>query len=252
VSGVDGYRQETYGDAFADVYDEWLTTSAANGGHAAEFLAGLAPGGRALELGVGTGRVALPLAARGVAVHGVDASARMLDKLRGKPGGPDLPVTLGDLAEVPVAGPFDLVYVAASTLFCLPDQDTQVHCVQSVAERLRPGGHFVVEAFVPDLTRFNAQQRVEARGVALDRVRLDVARHDPVAQTVVSQQVVIDATGTRLYPTVVRYIWPSELDLMCRLAGLTRSGRYGGWRHEPFTATTPTHVSVYSLVDDVA
>jgi SAM-dependent methyltransferase len=245
VSPVDGYRQETYGDAFADVYDDWLTISGPTTGPAVEFLAGLAGGGSALELGVGTGRIALPLAARGVAVHGVDASPRMLEKLRGKPGGAQLPVTLGDFAEVPVPGEFDLVYVVASTLYCLSNQDTQVHCVRNAAARLRRGARLVVEGFVPDPARFNQHQRVEARGVDLDRVRIDVARHDPVRQTVISQQVVVDAGGARLYPTVVRYIWPAELDLMCRLAGLRLEGRYGGWSQEPFTAASATHVSVY-------
>jgi SAM-dependent methyltransferase len=244
---VDGYRQETYGDAFADVYDSWLTLSAGSAEPASALLADLAgAAGTALELGVGTGRVALPLAARGIAVHGIDASPRMVDRLRDKPGGADIPVTLGDFAEVPVPGTFDVVYVVASTLFCLPDQDTQVHCVRNAAARLRPGGRFVVEAFIPDPTRFDRHQRVEARGVDLDRVRLDVARHDPVRQTVVSQQVVLGADGVRLYPTVVRYIWPAELDLMCRLAGLRLEGRFGGWAREPFTAASPAHVSVYS------
>jgi SAM-dependent methyltransferase len=246
VSRVDGYRQETYGDAFADVYDEWLTVSAGAEDPASSFLAELAGGGgSALELGVGTGRIALPLAARGVAVHGVDASPAMLDRLRAKPGGTELPVTLGDMAEVPVPGAFDVVYVVASTFYCLSNQDTQVHCVQNAVARLKPGGSFVVEAFVPDPTRFNRHQRVEARALDLDQVRLDVARHDPVSQTVISQQVLIGATGMRLYPTVVRYVWPAELDLMCRLAGLRLAGRYGGWHREPFTAASPTHVSVY-------
>jgi SAM-dependent methyltransferase len=242
---VDGYRSETYGDAFADVYDEWLTLSA---GPAATLLAELAGAdGAALELGVGTGRVALPLAGLGVAVHGIDASPRMLQRLRDKPGGADLPVTLGDFAEIPVPGPFDVVYVVANTLFCLPDQETQVQCVRGAASRLRPGGRFVVEAFVPDLTRFDRHQRVEARGLDLAHVRLDVARHDPVRQTVVSQQVVIGDAGVRLYPTVVRYVWPAELDLMCRLAGLRLEGRYGGWAREPFTAASQVHVSVYGM-----
>jgi SAM-dependent methyltransferase len=191
------------------------------------------------------GRVALPLANQGIAVHGIEASPRMLERLRAKPGGTDLPVTLGNMAEVTVPGPFTVVYVVASTLFCLPDQDTQVHCVRNAADRLSPGGRFVVEAFVPDPARFNHHQRVDARGLDLHHVRLDVARHDPVQQTVTSQQVVIDERGVRLYPTVVRYIWPAELDLMGRLAGLRLEDRFGGWDREPFTAASPAHVSVY-------
>ncbi len=246
----DDLPPHAYGDAIADVYDELMDTagSAPAAQAAVHFLARLAgAAGSALELGIGTGRVALPLAARGVAVSGIDASARMVQRLRGKPGGADLPVTVGDMADVAVPGPFDLVYVVASTLYCLPDQHRQVACLRNAATRLRPGGHLVVEAFVPDQTRFDRGQRVEARAVTAGGVRLDVARHDPVTQTVFSQQVAITADGIRLYPVQVRYIWPAELDLMAKLAGLTLAQRGGGWSGEPYTAGSGTHVSVYRL-----
>jgi SAM-dependent methyltransferase len=197
----DNLPPHAYGDAIADVYDELTDAGAYGPGTqaAVDFLARLAgAAGTALELGIGTGRVALPLAARGVAVTGIDASARMVAQLRAKPGGADLPVTVGDMAEVVVPGPFDLVYVVASTLYCLPDQNRQLTCLSNAAGRLRPGGHLVVEAFVPDPTRFERGQRVEARAVTADGVRLDVARHDPLTQTVFSQQVAITADGIRL------------------------------------------------------
>ena len=220
----DNLPPHAYGDAIADVYDE-LTNVGAYGlatEAAVDVLARLAgEAGTALELGIGTGRVALPLAARGVAVTGIDASARMLARLRAKPGGADVAVTVGDMAEVAVPGPFDLVYVVASTLYCLPDQNRQLTCLSNAAGRLRPGGHLVVEAFIPDPSRFERGQRVEARAVTAD--------------------------GIRLYPVQVRYIWPTELDLMARIAGLTLVRRGGGWSGEAYTAASATHVSVYRL-----
>lgn len=241
-----GYTAQTYGDAFADLYDEMVVNPvmAANAQPAAEFLASLAPHGRALELGIGTGRVALPLAALGVEVHGIDASEKMIARLRAKSGGADLPVAVGDFADVAVPGEFDLVYVVFNTLFALTSQDDQIRCLANVAARLRPGGRFVVEAFVPDLTRFNRGQRVEAINIDTGQVRLDVSSHDPLTQRVTVQQVLIGEAGIRLLPVLLRYAWPSELDLMARLAGMRLAERLGGWRGEAFTAGG-AHISVY-------
>jgi SAM-dependent methyltransferase len=245
---MDGYRPQTYGDEIAEVYDDWMPGgySAQASEAAADFLAGLAPGGTALELGIGTGRVALPLAARGVAVHGLDASEAMVTRLRAKPGGADLPVTMGDFADVPVDGEFDLVYVVFNTFFALPTQEDQLRCARNVAARLRPGGRFVVEAFVPDLTQFDRGQRVQVGDLGLDRVKLDVSQHDRNAQTVVTQHLVFGPGGLRMYPVRIRYAWPSELDLICRLADLHLTDRYGGWHREPFGAASGGHVSVYT------
>jgi SAM-dependent methyltransferase len=209
------------------------------------FLVEHAAAGPVLELGVGTGRLALPLAARGVEVHGIDASERMVARLRSKPGGERLPVTVGDFTDVAVAGRFQLVFVAFNTFFALLTQDAQVRCMAGVAGRLLPGGAFVVEAFVPDLTRFDHGQEVSAVEVGLDRVRLDVARHDPVNQRVDSQHLELGPGGIRCDPVRVRYAWPGELDLMARLAGLALEERWAGWRREPFTAASAQHVSVY-------
>jgi SAM-dependent methyltransferase len=241
------YEPHTYGDAIADVYDEWIGSAPYGPADpAVDILARLAgQRGTALELGIGTGRIAIPLAARGVAVTGIEASPRMVEQLRAKPGGAQLPVTMADMAQVPVSGSFDLVYVVASTLYCLTDQDSQAHCLTRAAARLRPGGHLVVEAFVPDPTRFHRGQRVETRAVDTGSVRLDVARHDPVGQTVFAQQIAITADGVRLCPVHLRYIWPAELDLMARLASLTLVQRDGGWRGEPYTAASGSHVSIY-------
>jgi SAM-dependent methyltransferase len=210
------------------------------------FLERLAQGGRALELAIGTGRVALPLAARGVPVDGIDFSQAMVDRLRAKPGGRALSVTLGDFAEVPVPGRYRLVYVVFNTLFNLSTQDDQVRCFANVASRLDESGTFVVEGFVPSwLHRLRDHQHVDAESVEPGRVVLDVGRHDPVAQTLDESHVEISASRIRLYPVVCRYAWPSELDLMARLAGLRLRERWGGWERQPFTADSRDCISVY-------
>jgi SAM-dependent methyltransferase len=241
---MERYDAATYGDRIADVYDQRV---AARGDteDAVAFLAEHAGGGPVLELGVGTGRLALPLAARGLEVHGIDASERMVARLRGKPGGARLPVTIDDFTEVPVAGRFRLVFVAFNTFFALSGQEAQVRCMAAVADRLQPGGAFVLEAFVPDLTRFDHGQQVSVTELGLDRVRLDLARHDPVTQRVDTQHVELALGGGRWDPVRLRYAWPAELDLMARLAGLALEDRWGGWRREPFTAASTQHVSVY-------
>ena len=213
---------------------------------AVAFLERLAGDGPALELAIGTGRIALPLAARGTRVAGVDLSPAMIARLRRKPGGDQIPVTLGDFAEVPVPGRFRLVYVVFNTLFNLLTQDAQVRCFENVAAHLTDDGAFVVEAFVPAyLTRLRDEQYVDAEAIGVDEVRLDVGRHDPVTQRLYESHVSLTAQGVRLNPIVSRYAWPSELDLMARIAGLRLRDRWAGWQGEPFTATSRAHVSVY-------
>ena len=232
-----------YGDRWADVYDEhhgWLDPAAA-----VEFLAGLAGDGRVLELAIGTGRVALPLAGRGVAVEGVDASEAMVARLRAKPGGDSFPVVIGDMAEVPVSGPFRLVYLIFNTLFGLLTQDRQAECFTNVARVLGPAGVFVIECFVPDLARFDRGQRVRAREVTEDSATIEVSRHDAVLQRVTTQIVTLDGQGMRLRPVALRYSWPGELDLMAQAAGLRRAERYGDWDRRPFDSLSSKHISVY-------
>ncbi len=171
---------------------------------AVAFLVELAHAGPALELAIGTGRLALPLAERGVEVHGIDASEAMVARLRSKSGGERIPVTIGDFADVPIEGRYALVYVVFNTLFAL-----QTH----------------------------------------DQVWLGAARHHPVEQRVESQHVLLSEQGIRFYPVQIRYAYPSELDLMARLAGLQLRARFGGWRREPFTAASAMHVSVYERAD---
>lgn len=245
IALVRAYSAGIYGDAVADVYDELLEPMASTTAATVEFLAGLAPGGRALELGVGTGRIALPLAARGVQVHGIDASPQMLERLRAKPGGAAVTASVADFGDVAAPGAFDLIYVVFNTLYGLPTQEQQVECVSRVAAKLRPGGGFVVEAFVPDQSRFDSRRSVSTEDPA-EPGRLEVARHDPVRQTIFARQVLPTGMGTKVLPVHMRYIWPSELDLIAQLAGLVLAERVGGWNREPFSAASAYHVSVYS------
>jgi SAM-dependent methyltransferase len=241
---MEGYRPETYGDRIADLYDR-MAVAPPDPADCVDRLAELAGPGPALELGIGTGRVALPLAARGVQVHGIDASAAMAERLRAKPGGDAIRVGLGDFAGVPVEGAFPLVYVVFNTFFSLLTQDDQVRCFAQVAAHLAPGGAFVVEAFVPDPTLHPGGQSVRTRHLGLDLVQLDLALHDPATQRVDFQHVLLAGDGARLLPGAIRYAWPSELDLMARLAGLRLRERWGGWRREPFTSASGQHVSLY-------
>jgi SAM-dependent methyltransferase len=242
------YDASTYGDRVAEVYDQGRRVVSRNTEATVEFLAARAGRGPILELGIGTGRVALPLQERGIEVHGIDASRAMVAKLRAKPGGERLPVVIGDFAEVPIEGHFSLVFVVFNTFFGLLSQEDQIRCFSGVARHLTVDGAFVIEAFVPDPSRFDRRQRVAALDVDADAVELEVSVHDPVQQKILSQHVVCSDEGVRLYPVQVRYAWPSELDLMARLAGLRLQARHGGWGGEPFTATSMNHVSVYERI----
>jgi SAM-dependent methyltransferase len=241
---MEGYRPETYGDRIADLYDDWYARRFDLDG-CVELLAVLAGPGPALELGVGTGRVALPLAARGVEVHGVDASQAMVQRLKAKPGGDAVQVTVGDFAAVPVQGSYRLVFVVFNTLFALLTQDDQARCFAQVARRLQGGGAFVVEAFVPDPARLARRQELTVDDLGLDRVVLTATHRDPLGQRIDSQHVLLQPDGVRLLPVVLRYAWPAELDLMARLAGLRLRERWAGWRRQPFGADSTGHVSVY-------
>ncbi len=240
----EGYNEATYGDRVAEVYDRWHPAASAE---MVDTLHDLAGAGPVLELGIGSGRVALPLAARGLKVNGIDASEAIVAKMRAKPGAESIAVTIGDFAEAAVDGTYSLILVAFNTFFMLRSQEEQVKCFANVAKRLRPLGLFVIEAFVPDLARFARGQIVQASEVNTEGVKLEVSRHDAVAQRTTSQQIVITAEGIKLYPIVMRYAWPSELDLMARLAGLRLRDRWGDWQRSPFTAASPHHISIYEL-----
>ena len=241
---MEEYGPSTYGESIAERYDE-LYGDLFDVEATVTLLAGYARGGRALELGIGTGRIALPLAERGIEVHGVDSSEAMVAKLRAKPGGDQIAVMMGDFVDPPVEGPFDLVYIPFNTLFALTTQEEQVRCVANVAELLTAEGVFVLDAFVPDPTRFDRHQRFAVEDIRLGEVMVNAARDDPVAQRSVSYHILLSEEGIEMHPVVVRYAWPSEIDLMARLAGLRLQHRWGSYSRAPFTADSPAHVSVY-------
>ncbi|ADP82936.1 class I SAM-dependent DNA methyltransferase [Pseudofrankia inefficax] len=247
-----GWAPAEYGDRIADVYDHWYEGLDEALPAAVELLAKTAKGGQALELGIGTGRVALPLAAAGVKVAGVDASERMVARLWAKPGGADIPVTFGDFGDPAVlaeaagtSGDVSLVYVVFNTLFALPTQAEQVRVFAAASEVLAPGAAFVVQAFVPDQSLFARGTRFSTDRIEGDESRLTAAVHDRNAQTVRANHVVLSPRGIETYPVNLRYAFPAELDLMAALAGLTLEARFGTWSGEPFTNTSGSHISLW-------
>lgn len=237
------YGPETYGERVAGVYDDWYDEKSVP----AAALAQLADGGPALELGIGTGRVAVPLAALGVEVHGIDASPAMVAKMHAKPGGDGIDVTIGDMADVAVEHQFALIFVVFNTFFQLLTQADQVRCFRNVAARLRPGGRFVIEVFVPDVSRFRQGQALSAAAIRTNEVRLDATRFDATTQVVDVSQIHITERGIQLVPLKIRFAYPPELDLMAQLAGFELEHRWESFGREPFTADSPGHVSVYRL-----
>ena len=233
----------SFGENVAATYDDVLRGDEDD---TVAFLEGLAGEGAALELAIGTGRIGLPLAARAVQVDGIEISQPMVDRLRAKPGGNEISVTIGDFADVAVSGSFRLIFVVFNTFFNLLHQNDQVRCFENVAAHLDDDGAFVIETFVPSfLYRLRDDQYVDAETIEVDEVRLDVGRHDPVAQLLDESHVSLTNAGVRVTPIVARYAWPSELDLMARIAGLQLQERWAGWNNEPFTSASERHVSVY-------
>ena len=234
-----------YGAAIATEYDQ-LYAGVFDTDATVEAVADLAgPGGSVLELGIGTGRLALPLVERGHEVHGVEGSPDMVDQLRAKPGGAAIPVAIGDFAEVDLGRQFRVVLLTYNTIYALPDQDAQVRAFERAAAHLEPGGCFVVEAWVPDVGKFRRNQAVSTRHVAGDRVSIEVAWLDQTTQTMSTTQIRFRDGDVRLYPANHRYAWPAELDLMARLAGMGLEQRWASWKRDPFTPDSTDHVSVY-------
>jgi SAM-dependent methyltransferase len=178
-------------------------------------------------------------------VHGIDASPAMVERMRAKPGGDAIAVTIGDMADVPVDGRFALVFVVFNTFFQLYSQDTQLRCFANVADHLHPSGRFVIHAFVPDTSRVEAGQHLAVKEASLDRVRLDASVFDAQEQRLDTTQVRITEDGIRLVHAKLRFAWPPELDLMARLAGLTLEDRWATFGKQPFTGESAFHVSVY-------
>jgi predicted RNA methylase len=234
-----------FGERAAAVYDERAAEMFAPAvvKPVVDMLAELAGKGPALEFGIGTGRIALPLAQRGVRVVGIDDSEAMVARFRAKSGAHDIDVTIGNFATTRVDGEFTLVYLIFNTIFNLVTQDEQVACFENAAAHLGSGGSFVIETHVPDLQRLPLGQTVIPYRAEPEGISFDV--YDVVTQRFSSQHYVFAEGRVEAYPVEFRYAWPSELDLMARIAGLTLRERWGGWQREPFTSVSRAHVSVY-------
>ncbi len=208
-----------------------------------EFLVEYAGGGNALELGLGTGRIALPLAQRGLPVHGIDLSNAMVARLRAKPGADAIGVTIGDFATAAVEGSFSLVYLVYNTIMNLRTQQEQVACFRNAAAHLQPGGCFVIEVMVPELRRLPPGESFRVFDASENYWGID--EYDIETQGLTSHHIDIVDGKTDYFRTPLRYVWPSELDLMAQIAGMTLRERWGGWKREPFTSESHKHVSVW-------
>jgi SAM-dependent methyltransferase len=228
---------ERYDETSADMFDP------AKVDPVVEFLAELASDGSALELGIGTGRIALPLAQRGIRVHGIDLSEAMVAQLRAKPGADRIDVTIGDFATATVEGRFSVAYLVFNTIMNLTSQEEQVACFQNVAAHLQPGGCFVIEVGIPDLQRLPPGETVRAFTVTSARLGFD--EYDLAAQGLISHHYWIEDGNLEVFSAPFRYVWPAELDLMARIAGMSLRERWSGWNREPFTSDSRQHVSVW-------
>ena len=228
---------ERYDESSADMFEPAVVDPVV------DFLADLAGSGAALELGIGTGRIALPLAQRGIRVHGIDLSEAMVARLRAKPGVEDIEVTMGDFATTRVEGTFSVAYLVFNTIHNLTTQDEQVACFQNVAAHLEPGGCFVIEVGVPQLQRLPPGETIRAFDVSETHLGFD--EYDVASQGLISHHYSVVDGKLELHSVPFRYVWPAELDLMARLAGMSLRERWSDWNREPFTSESRKHVSVW-------
>lgn len=237
----------SYGDDYVDVYDKYFDARD-NEQDVGATLAGLAAGGRALEFGIGTGRLAIPLAATGVEVHGIDNSEGMLDVMKKKPRAKNIRSYLGDATTMRIPGEFQLVFIGFSTIYLLGSQEVQLQCFRNAAAHLPVGGKFLVEAFLHDRLQWPTGEQFSTTGVEREMVTARAATHDPVEQIIKLTHMTIRPDGVSFRPNRLRYIWPSELDLMGQLAGMRRVARWADWKKSPFNAQSTNIVSVYEKV----
>ena len=241
VPGADGYFDELvagrYDESCADMFEPAVV------GAAVEFIAGFAGTGRALELGIGTGRIALPLARRGVPVHGIELSRAMVARMRAKPGGADIPVAIGDFARTTAEGSFAVAYLVFNTIVNLTTQAAQVACFRNVAAQLEPGGCFVVEVDVPELRLLPPGETFRPFHVGESKWGID--EYDVANQGLISHHLEIVDGQLERFSVPFRYVWPAELDLMAQIAGMRLRERWGGWSREPFTSDSGMHISVW-------
>ena len=244
---MDGYFDERvaarYDESSAEMFDRDVVAPVV------DLLVELAGSGRALELGIGTGRIALPLAQRRVPVHGIELSSAMVARLRAKPGGDDIHVTIGDFATTTVGGTFSLAYLVFNTIFNLTTQEAQVACFRNVAAHLVPGGCFVIETGVPDVQRLVPGENIRAFRVSENRWGFD--EYDIATQRLISHHLEVVEGRLERVSVPFRYAWPAELDLMAQLAGMRLRERWSGWKREPFTSDSRQHVSIWEKLHSV-
>jgi SAM-dependent methyltransferase len=242
---VDDENDGVFPESVAAIYDDPADEMFAPGfvAQVAGVLAGLADGGRALELAIGTGRIALPLAQRGVPVHGIDMSRAMIARLRAKPGGDAIGVTIGDFATTRVEGTFSLVYLVYNTIGNLTTQEAQVACFRNAADHLAPGGCFLIETHIPELRRLPPGQNVLPFRVSPTHLAFDI--YDFATQAMSSNYVTLGGGRGEFKTYPFRYVWPSELDLMAQMAGMRLRDRWENWGGEPFTSESTKHVSIW-------
>ena len=241
TAGPDGYFDERVAATYDESTAEMSTPEAVQ--PIVDFLVDVAGSGRALELGIGTGRIAIPLAQRGVPVQGIELSKAMTAQLRAKPGGEDIDVTIGDFATTSVEGTFSLAYLVFNTIMNLTTQEAQVACFRNVSAHLEPGGCFVIEVGVPGLQRLAPGQTIQDFHVSENSWGLD--EYDVVGQGLKSHYFRFEDGEVRHSSMPFRYVWPAELDLMAQLAGMHLRERWGGWKREPLTSESRQHVSVW-------
>ena len=241
--GPDGWFDERVAARYDDSIGDWASREKIE--PVVDFLADLAGDGRALELGIGTGRIALPLARRGVPVHGIEMSRAMVDRLRSKPGGDEIGVTIGDFAVARVEGTFRVAYLVFNTIMNLTSQAAQVACFGNVAAQLEPGGCFVIEVGVPGLRRLPRGETIRGYVEGEDKWGFD--EYDIANQGLISHHFEIVDGRLERFSAPFRYVWPSELDLMADMAGMRLRERWAGWKREPFTSESEQHVSVWEL-----
>lgn len=243
---MDGYDSQTYGQRWAPYYDDLYSEVDDSTIDLLARYAGEPP--RALELAIGSGRIAIPLLHRGVDVVGIDTSEEMVAMLRAKDGGEAIEVVMGDFGDVAVNDTFPLIYLAFNTIFGLLTQDSQVECFRNVADHLEPGGCFIIDCFVPDVRRFDAYNtRIGVSSIgSVNEHMYEMTIYEPVSQRLSTHVVKRNADGsTAVLPVEIRFAWPSELDLMARLAGLELEDRFGWYDLRPFNERSTSHMSIY-------
>ncbi len=244
--GNDGYFDEPVAARFDDISASDFDLEVVD--PTVDFLADLADNGRALEFGTGTGRIAIPLAKRGVTVQGIDLSAAMTRRLHAKPGGKNINVEIGDFARTTVEGTFSIVYVVFNTIMNLTTQEAQTNVFRNAAAHLQPGGHFVVEVMIPELQHLPPGET--NRTYQFDETRMDFDEYDVANQGLTSHHFRLEGGQWDRWSVPFRYVWPSELDLMAELAGLKPHERWSGWKHEPFTSDSTNLIAVWEKITE--